>query len=259
MTSLHGKRIWLTGASMGIGRALAIELVDRGAVTVLTSRDEDALNLVRREVEECGGKALVKPGDVTDLDRMKAIVSEIEAELGGIDVLIANAGTHLFTNHDAFDTSEYLGLMNINYGGTLRCMEAVLPGMLDRESGQIVGIASLAGLRGVPKAAAYSASKGAIINFLQSIRFHLKEHNVGVTIVNPGFVRTPLTDKNDFHMPFLIEAEKAARIICSGVARGRNEISFPIPFSWTIRFLRIIPYPIYDWIMTRVWERMKNK
>ena len=106
MTSLHGKRIWLTGASMGIGRALAIELKDRGAVTVLTSRDEDALNLVRREVEECGGKALVKPGDVTDLDRMKAIASEIEAELGGIDVLIANAGTHLFTNHDAFDTSE---------------------------------------------------------------------------------------------------------------------------------------------------------
>jgi len=258
MTNLHGKRIWLTGASLGIGRSLAHELATNGAITVITSRNEEALNIVRGEVESLGGKAIVKAGDVTDLDRMKAIASEIESELGGVDILIANAGTHILTRPEEFDTAEYIDLMNINYGGTLRCIEAVLPAMLERESGRIVGIASLAGLRGLPQAAAYCASKGAIINFFQSMRIHLRDHNIGVTIVNPGFVRTPLTDKNDFHMPFLIEPEKAARIICSAIARGRSEISFPIPFSWTIRLLRVLPYPIYNWIMIRVWQRMKN-
>lgn len=258
MIDLQSKRIWITGASLGIGRALALALTHRGSTLILTARNEDALQTLQSEIESKGGRALIKAGDVTSLDRMKAIAREVEEELGGIDILIANAGTHLFTNHEAFDTAEYLNLMDINYGGTLRCMEAVLPGMLERESGRIVGVASLAGLRGLPKAAAYSASKGALINFLQSIRFHLALHHVGVTIINPGFVRTPLTDKNDFHMPFLIDADKAAVIICKGLEREKDEIAFPIPFSWTIQFMRVLPYPIYKWIMTRVWRRMDN-
>jgi len=255
---MQGKRIWLTGGSLGIGRSLAHELGTRGAILVLTARNEEALDSVRGEVENLGGTALVKPGDVTDLERMKAIVSEVETECGGIDILIANAGTHIESDPVRFDTAEYLKLMDINYGGAIRCMEAVLPGMLERKAGRIVGVASLAGLRGMPTAAAYSASKGAMINFLQSSRYHLQDHHIGITIVNPGFVRTPLTDKNDFHMPFLIEPEKAARIICNAIARGRSEVSFPFPFSWTIRLLRVLPHPIYNWIMTRVWRRMKN-
>ncbi|MGJ8637499.1 MAG: SDR family NAD(P)-dependent oxidoreductase [Phycisphaerales bacterium] len=257
-TSLQGKRIWLTGASLGIGRSVAHELAARGASVALTARNEEALDSVRHEVEDLGGKALVMPGDVTDLERMKAIVSEVQTEWGGIDILIANAGTHIESDPLEFDTDEYLKLMDINYGGALRCIEAVIPGMLERNSGRIVGVASLAGLRGMPTAAAYSASKGAMINFMQSIRYHLQDRNIGITIVNPGFVRTPLTDKNDFHMPFLIEPEKAARIICSAIARGRSEVSFPFPFSWTIRLLRVLPHPLYNWIMTRVWRRMKN-
>src|SRR5690606_18252192 len=107
---------------------------------------------------------------------------------------------------------------------------AVLPGMLKRRAGRIVGVASLAGFRGLPRAAAYGASKSAQINFLQSIRFHLARHDIGVTIVNPGFVRTPLTDKNDFKMPFLMEADDAARIIANGIARGKKDIAFPFIF-----------------------------
>tara|TARA_R110002072_G_scaffold42064_12_gene118119 strand:+ start:66782 stop:67561 length:780 start_codon:yes stop_codon:yes gene_type:complete len=258
MASLQGKHIWLTGASLGIGRGVALELASRGAITVLTARNKETLDEVQREVEALGGQAVVKPGDVTDLDRMKAIAAEIESELGGIDILIANAGTHVLTQPVDFDTAEYTGLMDINYGGTLRCMEAVLPGMLARKSGRIVGIASLAGLRGMPTAGAYSASKGAVINFLQSVRFDLQAHNIGVTIVNPGFVRTPLTDKNDFDMPFLMEPEKAARIICRAIARQRQEVSFPVPFSWTIRLLRLLPYPLYNRMMKLVWRRTKT-
>ncbi len=243
---------------MGIGRSVAFELASRGAITVLTARNEETLDEVRQEVTALGAQALVKPGDVTDLDRMKSIATEIESELGGVDILIANAGTHVLTQPENFDTAEYIDLMDINYGGTLRCMEAVLPSMLESKSGHIVGIASLAGLRGLPTAGAYSASKGAVINFLQSVRFDLQAHGIGVTIVNPGFVRTPLTDKNEFHMPFLIEPDKAARIICNAISRERKEVSFPFPFSWTIRLLRLLPHPLYNRIMKQVWQRTKN-
>jgi len=254
MSTLAGKRIWLTGASTGIGRALALELASRGAVCGLTARTEESLRALQVEIEGRGGRggrAIVVPGDVTDAARMKAVAAELEEKLGGIDILIANAGTHLFTKPEQFDADEYLGLMNLNYGGMLRCIEAALPFMLKRGAGRIVGVSSLAGYRGVPRAAAYGASKAAAINFLESLRFHLARRKIGVTIVNPGFVRTPLTDKNDFHMPFLIDADRAARIICRGIERGKDEIAFPIPFSWIIKAMRIIPYPIYKMIMSR--------
>ena len=160
MAKLAGKRVWLTGASMGIGRALALELAERGAVLILTARNEETLNEVRRDVEARGGRVLVKPGDVTDLDRMKAITAEIEDELDGIDVLIANAGTHLFTKHDSFDTAEYLALMDINYGGALRCIEAVLPGMLQRKNPPIAAKGRNAISRGIVTMAKMSILSG---------------------------------------------------------------------------------------------------
>lgn len=254
MSKLAGKRVWLTGASTGIGRAVALELAAQGAVTGLTSRNEPALRALRDEIEGMGGRAIVLPGDVTDAVRMKEIAREFEGQAGPIDILIANAGSHLFTRPERFDAREYLGLMDLNYGGMLRCIEAVLPNMLERRAGHIVGVASLAGFRGVPRAAAYGASKAAMISFLESLRFHVTRSNVRVTIVNPGFVRTPLTDKNDFRMPFLMDADQAARTICSGIARGKDEVVFPFPFSWMIKAMRIIPFPLYKLIMSRaVW------
>jgi len=258
MTTLAGQRVWLTGASMGIGRAVALELARRGAVPILTARSEEKLNDLRDEIVSAGGMAIVQPGDITNLDRMRAIVADVETNHGPIDILVANAGTHRETDPEAFDTDEYMELMNLNYAGMLKCIEAVLPGMITRRSGRLVGVSSLAGLRGMPSAAAYSASKGAVINFLQSLHFHLKAHNVAITIVTPGFVKTPLTDKNDFEMPFMIEAEKAARIICSGIERGKKQISFPFPFSTFIQIVRILPNSLYLWVMSRVWSRMNN-
>jgi short-subunit dehydrogenase len=255
VSNLLEKRIWLTGASQGIGRAVALELAAQGAVCALTSRDEKSLAELRALIESRGGKALAFAGDVTDLDRMKAIAGEIEAQLGGIDILIANAGTHVFTKPAQFDAKEYLALMDLNYGGILRCIEAVLPAMLKRGSGQIVGVSSLAGFRGVPRAAAYGASKAAVSHFLESLRFHLVPRGIGVTVVHPGFVRTPLTDKNDFHMPFLVEPDRAARIICSGIARRKDEIAFPIPFSWAVKLMRFLPAPIYKAIMIKAWKK----
>jgi short-subunit dehydrogenase len=246
-----GKRVWLTGASKGIGRALAIELAKRGAILALTSRDEKDLNGFGEEVARNGAKVICKPGDVTNGEQIKTIAAEIMAELGGIDILIANAGTHLFTKPEAFDTNEYLRLMDINYGGMLRCVEAVLPAMLQRGSGHLVAVASLTAYRGVPRAAAYGASKAAINNFLESLRFHLTPKGIDITVINPGFVRTPLTDKNDFKMPFIVEPDRAARIMCDGIARKRNEFAFPIPFNGMVKLLRIIPLWLYNFIMAR--------
>lgn len=255
MNRLADKCVWLTGASQGIGRALALELASRGARVALTSRNEANLNQVRDELKRVGSDCLLMPGDVTDAKRMHEIALEIERRFGRIDILIANAGTHIFTKPESFDANEYMQLMALNYGGMLNCIEAALPGMLRSGSGQVVGAASLAGYRGLPRAAAYGASKAAMINFLESLRFHTALSNVQVTIINPGFVKTPLTDKNDFHMPFLVAPERAARIMCDGIARRKDVVAFPIPFSWLIALMRVIPYALYKRIMARAWKR----
>ena len=249
---LNGKRVWITGASSGIGEALAKELGSKGAHCFLTARNADKLNQIVSEIIQSGGKAEVFTGDVTDLELMKQIALEITKE-APLDILIANAGTHLFTKPEHFNSAEYLSIMNLNWGGMLHCIESVLPQMIEKKSGRIVGVASLAGFRGLPRAGAYGASKAAMIHFLESIRFHLEKYNVGVTIVNPGFVKTPLTDKNDFKMPFLTDAKDAARIICRGLEKKRDEISFPFPFHIVLKLMRIIPYSIYQWIIKRVW------
>jgi short-subunit dehydrogenase len=184
---------------------------------------------------------------------MKEIVSRIEAEMGSIDLAIPNAGNHIFTLPERFNSKEYLSLMELNFGGMLHCIEAVLPGMLLRNKGALAPVASLAGYRGLPRAAAYGASKAAMINFLESIRFHLVRRGIIISIVNPGFVKTPLTDKNDFAMPFLIEADKAARIICKGIERQRREIAFPFPFSLILKVAKMLPDPLYEWIVNKCW------
>lgn len=245
MTSLKEKTVWLTGASSGIGRALAVELARRGARLGLTSRSAETLDEVRSEVESAGGSAVVAPADVKDPEALKEAVSAVTEKFGALDMVIANAGTHIESWPEReFRAEEYLDLMEINYGGMLRTIEAALPAM--REPGRVVGVASLAGYRGLPRAAAYGASKSAMIHFLESTRFHLERRNIAVTIVNPGFVKTPLTDKNDFHMPFLTDADVSARIICDGLERGKDKIAFPRPFNWFLESVRILPSFLYN-------------
>ncbi len=251
--NLNGKCVWLTGASSGIGEALALELASRGAKLAITARRAEVLEQLVARIRAKGGEAWSFPGDVLNLDQMKQVVAAIELNIAPIDLAIPNAGTHLFTVPESFDCAEYLFVMQLNYGGMLHCIEAVLPGMLARKRGYLAPVASLAGYRGLPRAAAYGASKSAMIHFLESIRFHLKSKGVTISIVNPGFVRTPLTDKNDFHMPFIVDADQAARIICQGIERGKREIAFPFPFNWILKLARILPDAIYERIVDRLW------
>lgn len=253
LSPLNRKVVWLTGASSGIGEALAFELAERGAYVALSARRQEILEGIAREIVSRGGKAAVFPLDVENLEAVKESAVRIESAFGEINCLIANAGTHIFSKPEHFDSKEYLRLMNINYGGMLHSIEAVLPKMIERKNGQIVGMCSLAGYRGLPRAAAYGASKAAMIHFLESIRFHLKPLGLKISIVNPGFVKTPLTDKNDFYMPFLIDAAKAAKIICDGIECEKREISFPFPFNWILKFVRLLPDTIYEKVINRLW------
>jgi len=245
--------VWLTGASSGIGEGLAYELARRGARVALTARRKDLLDEIVSKIKAEGGEAYSFPGDVLNLEEMKALVDSIETSVAPIDVAIPNAGTHLFTKPEQFDSAEYLSIMRLNFGGVLHCLEAVIPKMLQRGGGAIAPVASLAGYRGLPRAAAYGASKSALIHFLESIRFHLKPKGITITIVNPGFVKTPLTDKNDFYMPFLVTSEKAAKIICNGIERGKRCVAFPWPFSWIVGFGKFLPAPVYEKIVNQLW------
>jgi len=253
---LQNKKIWITGASSGIGAALARELSQRGAHVALTARRPELLNSLAQDIKTCGIKALVMPGDVTKLEEMKELAEQIDKELGGVDILIANAGKSLEPPTEDFDSEAYSSLMEINYGGVLHCMEAVLPKMLARASGTVVAVASLAGYRGLPRAAAYGASKAALIHFLEAARFRLERKGIKVFIVNPGFVDTPLTKKNDFHMPFLLRTEEAAKYICDGLQAEKIKINFPFLFSLLVEIARILPYPLYNAAVKQVWKRM---
>ena len=252
MSRFRGQVAWITGASTGIGLAVSRRLGAAGCRLALTARDSGRLSQEVEQLAAQGVEACAFAGDVTDRAQLRDIATDIENLWGGIDVLFACAGTYVPTDVDRFSADECDLQMRTNYGGVINCIEAVLPGMRRRGQGYIVGVSSLTGYRGLPKASAYGASKAALINFLDSVRFDLAPRGIRVTVVNPGFVRTPLTDKNRFKMPFLIEADAAAKIIVDGMEKQKREIHFPWQFSWSLKLLRILPYPLYERIISRI-------
>lgn len=252
--NLMGKIIWLTGASSGIGEGLALELARRGAKVAVSARRKELLDSLVNRIQDQGGQAFCAPCDVTDLNSVKSAAASIKQHFGTqIDIAIANAGTHCPTDPLNFNSAAYMSLMGINYQGMLHTIEAALPDMLARKSGYVVGVASLVGYRGLPMAGAYGATKAAMINFLDSIRFHLKSEGIKVSVVNPGFVKTPLTDKNEFRMPFLIDSDAAARYICNGLESEKHEITFPFPLAWTVWLGRLLPSRLYQFIVDFMW------
>jgi NADP-dependent 3-hydroxy acid dehydrogenase YdfG len=243
--------VWVTGASSGIGAALVAPLAARGARVAVSARRGDLLETLADGWRSAGADIVVAPLDVTDRDAVIAAVRRIEQTWGGIDLAILNAGTHKTPVGRGFDTTQFVDVMTLNYFGVLYGIEAVLPGMLARGRGHIAGMASLAGYRAVPTAAAYGASKAALIHALESLRFDLEPKGIQVTVINPGFVRTPLTDRNRFRMPFLMDVDRAAAIIVSGLECDRKEIHFPRVFSAILKVARVLPFPLYERLVKR--------
>lgn len=225
------------------------ELVGRGARVAISARTAEALEAIAAGY--AGGQVVAMPVDVTDREAVAATAARLETTWGGIDLAIFNAGTHRPVSATALDADDFEMLMRVNYLSVIYGIEAVLPGMLARGQGHIAGVASLAGYRALPTAAAYGASKAALILALDAMRFDLSPRGIDVTVVNPGFVRTPLTDRNTFHMPMRIDATTAARLIANGLERRAREIHFPARFSWLMKTLRVLPYPLYAALVGR--------
>lgn len=246
-------RAIITGASSGIGLALARELSTRGWELALLARRSDLLEELVRELKT---RAVAIPCDVTDAAAVREAVREAEAELGGaFDLAVANAGISIPGHATKFNVADAEQIIRVNLLGMMYLFDAVIPSMIERGSGRFAGIASLAGLRGLPTGATYSASKAAMQAFLEASRIELAPYGVGVTIVNPGFVATPLTEKNRFRMPLVMQADRAARIIADGLERGKRVVEFPRPMSLLMRFMRSLPDAMYDRVTVRYARR----
>ena len=242
----------ITGASSGIGLELARELAKRGYALALLARRTDLLEQLARELP----RAIALPCDVTDAASVRDAVRRGEQILGGpFDLAVANAGLGVPNHAAAFNLADAEQVFRVNVFGMLYLYDAVIPSMVERRSGRFAGVASVAGLRGIPAAAPYSASKSAMQSFLEASRVELAPYGVGVTIINPGFIATPMTEKNRFPMPFLMTAGRAARIIANGLERGKRVIEFPRRMSLVMRSVRALPDALYDRVMAPVGRR----
>ncbi len=233
---------WITGASTGIGRALALRLARDGWRIAGSARGSEALTSL---AAEGGGAIRVFPLDVTDAAATARVAAEIQGELGPIDLAVVNAGTDARTPATDFDPAVVRRVIEVNLLGSANTLAAVMPEMIRRRSGHIAVVASVAGYRGLPRAAAYSASKAGLIALAEGLKFDLDRAGVKIQVVNPGFVRTPLTDKNDFAMPFLMDADEAAECIVRGLAGSAFEIAFPRRFAWILKLLGCLPDRLY--------------
>ena len=245
------KTVMITGASSGIGKGLALELSTRGAKLGLVARRQNLLDEIVDAIRLRGAKAFAVAADVRGADAMKAAADRIRAELGPIDVLIANAGIGTTSHISQLDPHHVANVISINVLGAANSVAAVVPQMVERGQGQLVAISSLAAYRGLPKSAAYCASKAAMSAYFESVRIDLRGTGVGVTIIHPGFIKTPLTAGRDAKMPYLMELDEAIPKIVSAIEKGKKSIAFPWQLASVVRAGMFMPAFMYDWIAAR--------
>jgi short-subunit dehydrogenase len=263
------KIVFITGASSGIGRGLAVELAWRGAKVGLVARRAETLEEIVSEIEETSGngassqtspssqtptwsrRAIALPADVQDAGSVRDAAERLRSEFGQIDVLIANAGVGLTSDGANFQTAEVANLINVNVIGVVNSVAAVVPEMVRQGRGQIVAISSLAAYRGLPKSAAYCASKAAVSAFFESLRLDLKPRGIDVTIIHPGFIKTPLTAGRHAQMPWLMELDDAVKKIVGAIERRKKSYAFPWQLATIVRAGMIMPNFMYDWISRR--------
>lgn len=237
----RGKRVWIVGASTGIGEALALDLASHGARLLLSARNPERLQALASQMPDAGVAVM----DVCDAVRWPEIAGNAWAEEGGPDMVVFNAGTYEPLRAWELAPENIRRTLEINLLGVMNGVAAVLPRMLAAGRGHIVIVGSVAGYRGLPQALVYGPSKAALINFAESLYMDLAPKGVAVSLVSPGFVATPLTAGNRFHMPALITAQQAAAAILRGLSLGEFEIHFPKRFSLLLKCLRLLPARLY--------------
>ena len=247
MNDWSGKTVWMIGASTGIGRATASALHARGARVVVSARKLQALEAF--VAQHPGSVALAL--DATDGDAIAAATQSLLAQ-GPLDCVVYCAGHYQAMRADAIDLPDMLRHVDVNYLGALRVMDAVLPALIARGAGHFSLVGSVAGYRGLPNSLAYGPTKAAMINLAETLYLDLHAKGIGVSIINPGFVQTPLTAGNEFDMPALLTPEQAAQAILKGWAQGRFEIHFPKRFTLWLKLLRVLPNRLFFGLVRKV-------
>lgn len=236
----------ITGASSGIGEELAVQLGALGCKLGLMARRNEVLEQIARKVEDAGGTAMVLPCDVSEYDQVAQAVKQLAEAYGPIDCMIANAGIGQPVERHEFSHEATEKVFRVNMLGMTNALYAVLPGMLERKRGHLVGISSLASYQGMPNDAGYAASKAAQRIHLEGMRVELRGTGIDVSTICPGFIRTPMTDKNEFDMPALLEVDYAVRRIIRAIAKRRRVLNFPRRLWWLIKLGNATPRWIYD-------------
>ncbi|AEI65248.1 SDR family oxidoreductase [Corallococcus macrosporus] len=246
MAEMSYRTALVTGASSGLGRGLALWLARRGARVFAAGRRLPQLQALRDEAQAAGVTVEPVALDVTQADATLARIRALDAECGGLDLVVANAGVGGTTNAKKLPWERVRGIIDTNVTGAAATLSAVLPQMVERKRGHLVGVSSLAGFRGLAGHAAYSASKAFLSTFMESLRVDLRGTGVRVTCIYPGFVKSELTATNNFPMPFLMETEDAVERMGKGILRGDAELSFPWQLAVPTRVAKLLPNPLFD-------------
>jgi short-subunit dehydrogenase len=243
---------FITGASTGFGSAFARRFAREGYSVGLAARRQGLLEEVAGEIQEAGGEAGVYPCDVGDREQVLEAERRCEEDLGPVDLLIANAGVSRNTLLEPFDVDWVERVIRTNLLGAIYATEGVLPGMRERGRGRIAAISSVAGFQGLPMSAAYSASKAGMTNFFESLRMDLRGSGVYVTVISPGFVKTPLTDQNRHPMPFLMELEPAVEKMTRAILKKKKSLAFPWPLAFLAMGGRNLPRSVFDLFVSKM-------
>jgi short-subunit dehydrogenase len=246
-----GKVAIITGASSGIGRALAHALANEGCKVGLVARRHEQLAALAGEIQKAGGTAGFAVADVGDRAHVVPAVRDLAARLGAIDLLVANAGVGAPTTLEPFNVEAQEKMFRINVLGVIYAIEAVLPEMLARGRGHLAAVSSLAAYKGLPGESGYTASKAAVNTFMEGLRIQLRNRGIAVTTICPGFVATPMTEVNQFKMPFLLTADEAAKRIVGALRRRKKVFDFPWQMALMMKLTAWLP----DWVMARSMQK----
>ena len=254
MRFVHPKHILITGGSSGIGEALALEYATPGVHLFLTGRNIERLKSVAQRCESKGAEVTTKVIDVADRFAMTNWLLDLDTETP-LDLVIANAGIYMGTSNENDGEEKIRDIFAVNLAGVLNTIHPIIDRMKERRGGQVALVASIAAFRGLPGSPAYSASKAAVKSYGEGLRPRLARHNIGVSVILPGFVRSRITDQNRFAMPFFMEADKAAKVIRKGLTRNKARIAFPWPMHFAMWFLATLPASWADRILSKSPEK----
>ena len=247
------KVIWITGASSGIGKAVAIKFAKNGWIVAASARRENLLN----ELKEINKNIHSFPLDVTDINKCKLVSNDIINQFKNIDICLFGTGMHDPKSEKKFNLEKIREIMEVNYFGTMNSINSIYDYFCNKKNGQISIISSVAGYRGLPAAGAYCASKAALTSFAESLNFDMQMKNVRISLVSPGFIKTPMTDQNDFPMPMIKSPEFAANEIYKGLTEKKSfEIHFPKAFTYFLKFLQILPSGLYFKLVSKGMKKI---